>query len=112
MDVLVLTLSEGVQGQSLVRLNGQQPLSLQAQEMLLLELLNLEQLLLERQLLCRHLPRESGERMRGLHIILTLTNNYVNTCTNILIHSGLINTHIHTQTGTGRYIPIFLYPLN
>lgn len=59
MDVSVLTLSEGVQGQSLVGLNGQQPLSLQAQEMLLLELLNLEQLLMERQLLHRHLPRET-----------------------------------------------------
>ncbi len=59
MDVSVLTLSEGVQGQSLVGLNGQEPLSLQAQEMLLLELLNLEQLLMECQLLHRHLLRET-----------------------------------------------------
>ncbi len=36
------------------------------------------------------------ERMRGLHIP-TLTNNYVNMCTNILIHSGLIKTHTHTH---------------
>ncbi len=39
-----------------------------------------------------------GERMRGLHIIPTLTNSYGNTCTNMLIHSGLINTHTHTRT--------------
>lgn len=48
-------LSKGVQRQSLVGLDGQQALSLQTQEMLLLELLDLEQLLLKRQLLCGHL---------------------------------------------------------
>lgn len=56
----MFTLSEGVQGQVLAGLDGQESLSLQAEQVLLLELLNLEELLLEGQLLRRHLQRGGG----------------------------------------------------
>lgn len=54
--VVVLTLSEGVQRQAgLARLDGEQALPLEVEQMLLLDLLDLQELLLEGQLLRRHL---------------------------------------------------------
>lgn len=56
------TLSERVQRQILVSLDGQQALSLQTEQVLLLQLLNLKELLLKRQLLRRNLQREREKR--------------------------------------------------
>lgn len=52
----ILTLSEGVQRQAgLTRLDGEQALPLEVEQVLLLDLLDLQELLLEGQLLRRHL---------------------------------------------------------
>lgn len=58
-----LTLGEGLQGQGgLARLQRQEALALQGQDMLLLELLHLEELLLEGQLLGGHLLLQDTRR--------------------------------------------------
>lgn len=70
LAVAILTLSEGMQRQAgLTRLDGEQALPLQVEQMLLLDLLDLQELLLEGQLLCRHL------------LLVARTHKRTNTCT-------------------------------
>ena len=77
----VLTLSEGVQGHArLAGLDAEEPLPLEVEQMLLLELLDLQELLLEGQLLGRHLPK-------------THTHTHARAQTHA-------NTHKHTQGST------------
>lgn len=90
-----LTLSERVQRQAgLTRLDGEQALPLQVEQMLLLDLLDLQELLLEGQLLRRHL----------LLVARTRAHRHANTCTtqmerqqgtplvNIIIYESRANT--------------------
>ena len=78
----VLTLSEGVQGHArLAGLDAEEPLPLEVEQMLLLELLDLQELLLEGKLLGRHLPK-------------------THTHTHARAHA---NTRKHTQTHTRQH---------
>lgn len=76
----------------MVRLDGQQALSLQTEQMLLLQLLNLKELLLKRQLLCGNLPRERERARRDSETTdytSFLHTHTAGTCLPLLINSEL-----------------------
>lgn len=76
----------------MVRLDGQQALSLQTEQMLLLQLLNLKELLLKRQLLRGNLPREREREREGTVRQQTTNHSHTHTagtCLPLLINSEL-----------------------
>lgn len=97
LEAGTLTLSERVQRQAgLTRLDGEQALSLQVEQMLLLDLLDLQELLLEGQLLRRHLLL-----MACTHTCKQTHKKYTQTqmerqqgtpLVNIIIHKSRANT--------------------